>query len=96
MKPFDVRLKDPHVAGGGDLQVTRMVAPRQTCRDVGIGSLMIGVEHGGLSLDYLSMGKVLRALASAQGVDYQRRICRPISHTRRPMLMAGQQALLHS
>jgi alkylation response protein AidB-like acyl-CoA dehydrogenase len=33
--------------------------------NVGIGSLKIGAEHGGLGLDYLCMGKVLRVLASA-------------------------------
>ena len=32
---------------------------------VGIGSLKIGVEHGGLGLDYLRVGNVLRVLASA-------------------------------
>jgi alkylation response protein AidB-like acyl-CoA dehydrogenase len=33
--------------------------------NVGIGSLKIGAEHGGLGLDYLCAGKVLRVLASA-------------------------------
>jgi Acyl-CoA dehydrogenase, N-terminal domain len=33
--------------------------------NVGIGSLRIGAEHGGLGLDYLCMGKVLSVLASA-------------------------------
>ena len=33
--------------------------------NVGIGSLKIGVDHGGLGLDYLRVGKVLRVLASA-------------------------------
>jgi alkylation response protein AidB-like acyl-CoA dehydrogenase len=31
----------------------------------GFGSMRIGAEHGGLGLDYLSMGKALRVLASA-------------------------------
>ena len=33
--------------------------------NAGIGSIRIGAEHGGLGLDYSSMGKVLRVLASA-------------------------------
>jgi alkylation response protein AidB-like acyl-CoA dehydrogenase len=33
--------------------------------NMGIGSLRIGTKHGGLGLDYLSMGRVLRILASA-------------------------------
>jgi alkylation response protein AidB-like acyl-CoA dehydrogenase len=33
--------------------------------NIGLGSLRIGAEHGGLGLNYLSMGRVLRVLASA-------------------------------
>ena len=32
---------------------------------IGIGSIRIGAEHGGLDLDYFSTGRVLRVLASA-------------------------------